>query len=45
MNIVTQSPRLAELLQEVMELYVSDHPPGYLTCSANGNCDCKPWLA
>lgn len=39
MNIVTQSPRLAELRKGVMELTISDHPLDCLTCSANGNCE------
>ncbi len=39
MQVVTQSPRLAELRRGVMELYISDHPLDCLTCAANGNCE------
>ena len=39
MKVRTQSPKLAELRRNVMELYVSDHPLDCLTCSANGNCE------
>ncbi len=39
MKIKTQSPRLAELRRNVMELYISDHPLDCLTCTANGNCE------
>lgn len=39
MRITTQSPRLAELRRNVMELYISDHPLDCLTCTANGNCE------
>jgi formate dehydrogenase major subunit len=39
MRIATQTPRLAELRRNVMELYISDHPLDCLTCTANGNCE------
>ncbi len=39
MAVTTQSPRLATLRRNVMELYISDHPLDCLTCSANGNCE------
>ncbi|HMO15967.1 MAG TPA: molybdopterin-dependent oxidoreductase, partial [Pirellulaceae bacterium] len=39
MKIVTQTPRLADLRRNVMELYISDHPLDCLTCTANGNCE------
>ena len=39
MQIVTQSPKLAEIRKGVMELYISDHPLDCLTCTANGNCE------
>ncbi len=39
MKVRTESPRLAELRRNVMELYVSDHPLDCLTCAANGNCE------
>ena len=39
MAVNTQSPRLAELRRNVMELYISDHPLDCLTCSANGDCE------
>lgn len=39
MKIVTQSQKLAELRNGVMELYISDHPLDCLTCTANGNCE------
>lgn len=39
MKVRTQSPKLAELRRNVMELYVSDHPLDCLTCAANGNCE------
>lgn len=39
MRIVTQSQKLAELRNGVMELYISDHPLDCLTCTANGNCE------
>ena len=39
MRIRTQSPALATLRRNVMELYISDHPLDCLTCSANGDCE------
>jgi len=39
MKVKTQSPKLAKLRRNVMELYISDHPLDCLTCSANGNCE------
>ena len=39
LKVRTQSPKLAELRRNVMELYISDHPLDCLTCSANGNCE------
>jgi formate dehydrogenase major subunit len=39
MKVRTQSPQLAKLRRNVMELYISDHPLDCLTCAANGNCE------
>ncbi|WP_051941245.1 formate dehydrogenase subunit alpha [Phaeacidiphilus oryzae] len=39
MRISTQSPRLARLRRNTMELYISDHPLDCLTCPANGDCE------
>ena len=39
MVIRTQTPALAKLRRNVMELYISDHPLDCLTCSANGDCE------
>ena len=39
MKISTQTPALAKLRRNVMELYISDHPLDCLTCSANGDCE------
>ncbi len=39
LRVRTQTPRLAELRRNVMELYISDHPLDCLTCAANGNCE------
>lgn len=39
MQVRTQSPRLAELRRNVMELYISDHPLDCLTCPTNGDCE------
>ncbi len=39
MKVRTQSPALAKLRRNVMELYISDHPLDCLTCSANGDCE------
>jgi formate dehydrogenase major subunit len=39
MKVRTQTPKLAGLRRNVMELYISDHPLDCLTCSANGDCE------
>ncbi len=39
MNVQTQTPDLAKLRRNVMELYISDHPLVCLTCPANGDCE------
>src|SRR5215470_11969546 len=39
MKVRTQTPMLAKLRRNVMELYISDHPLDCLTCPANGNCE------
>jgi formate dehydrogenase major subunit len=39
MVVDTQTPRLAELRRNVMELYISDHPLDCLTCPTNGDCE------
>lgn len=39
MRVHTQTPLLASLRRNVMELYISDHPLDCLTCSANGDCE------
>jgi len=39
MKVKTQTPRLASLRRNVMELYISDHPLDCLTCAANGDCE------
>ncbi|MFY0732249.1 formate dehydrogenase subunit alpha [Pseudomonas sp. NFX15] len=39
MSVRTQTPKLATLRRNVMELYISDHPLDCLTCAANGNCE------
>ena len=39
MVVHTQTPRLARLRRNVMELYISDHPLDCLTCAANGDCE------
>src|SRR5580765_7768791 len=39
MKVRTQTPRLARLRRNVMELYISDHPLDCLTCAANGDCE------
>ncbi|MCC7010320.1 MAG: formate dehydrogenase subunit alpha [Acidobacteria bacterium] len=39
LKVRTQSPKLAALRRNVMELYVSDHPLECVTCSANGHCE------
>jgi formate dehydrogenase major subunit len=39
MKIRTQTPALAKLRRNTMELYISDHPLDCLTCPTNGNCE------
>jgi len=39
MVVRTQTPKLARLRENVMELYISDHPLDCLTCAANGDCE------
>ncbi len=39
MKVKTQTPKVAALRKNVMELYISDHPLDCLTCPANGNCE------
>ncbi|HWA11501.1 MAG TPA: formate dehydrogenase subunit alpha [Burkholderiales bacterium] len=39
MKVRTQTPKLADLRRNVMELYISDHPLDCLTGPANGNCE------
>jgi formate dehydrogenase major subunit len=39
MAVSTQTPKLARLRRNVMELYISDHPLDCLTCAANGDCE------
>jgi formate dehydrogenase major subunit len=39
MRVTTQSPRLADVRRNVMELYISDHPLDCLTCPTNGDCE------
>ena len=39
MRIRTQTPALATIRRNVMELYISDHPLDCLTCAANGDCE------
>jgi formate dehydrogenase major subunit len=39
MAVRTQTPRVAELRRNVMELYISDHPLDCLTCPTNGDCE------
>ena len=39
MSVTTQSPKLARLRRNTMELYISDHPLDCLTCAANGDCE------
>ncbi|HYB90515.1 MAG TPA: formate dehydrogenase subunit alpha [Candidatus Binataceae bacterium] len=45
MRVRTESPRLAQLRRNVMELYVSDHPLDCLICPANGNCEFQDMAA
>src|ERR1700752_3193979 len=39
MVVRTQTPKVAKLRENVMELYISDHPLDCLTCAANGDCE------
>ncbi|MDT5387408.1 MAG: formate dehydrogenase major subunit [Mycobacterium sp.] len=39
MVVHTQTPKVAKLRENVMELYISDHPLDCLTCPANGDCE------
>ncbi len=39
MVVRTQTPELARLRRNVLELYISDHPLDCLTCAANGDCE------
>ncbi|MEC8427622.1 MAG: molybdopterin-dependent oxidoreductase, partial [Pseudomonadota bacterium] len=39
MQVTTQNGKLAKLRRNVMELYISDHPLGCLTCPSNGDCE------
>jgi formate dehydrogenase major subunit len=39
MNVKTQTPALAGLRRNVMELTISDHPLDCLTCPTNGDCE------
>jgi formate dehydrogenase major subunit len=39
MVVRTQTPKVARVRRNVMELYISDHPLDCLTCPANGNCE------
>jgi formate dehydrogenase major subunit len=39
MKVRTQTPKLAKLRRNTMELYISDHPLDCLTCAANGDCE------
>lgn len=39
MQVTTQSPKVAKLRRNIMELYISDHPLDCLTCPANGDCE------
>ncbi|HEX6361820.1 MAG TPA: 2Fe-2S iron-sulfur cluster-binding protein, partial [Albitalea sp.] len=45
MKVRTQTPRLAELRRNVMELTISDHPLDCLTCAANGDCELQDMAA
>src|SRR5262245_54595104 len=38
-SVKTQTPRLKQIRNGVMELYISDHPLDCLTCAANGDCE------
>ena len=39
MVVRTQTPQLARVRRNVMELYISDHPLDCLPCAANGDCE------
>ena len=39
MVVRTQTPQVARIRRNVMELYISDHPLDCLTCDANGDCE------
>ena len=39
MVVRTESPAIAKLRRNVMELYISDHPLDCLTCPVNGDCE------
>src|SRR5215475_14552929 len=39
MKVKTQTPKLAKLRRNVMELYISDDPLDCLTCPTNGDCE------
>ena len=39
MVVRTQTSKVARLRENVMELYISDHPLDCLTCGANGDCE------
>ena len=39
MVVHTQTPGVAKLRRNVMELYISDHPLDCLTCPSNGDCE------
>ena len=39
MRVSTQTPAVARLRRNVMELYISDHPLDCLTCPTNGDCE------
>ncbi len=39
MQVRTETPALARLRRNTMELYISDHPLDCLTCPANGHCE------
>lgn len=39
MVVTTETPHLAKLRRNVMELYISEHPLDCLTCPANGDCE------
>ena len=39
MVVRTQTPTVARVRRNVMELYISDHPLDCLTCAANGDCE------